>query len=194
MTYVKINGFNILKDIRGKTFGRLTAIEPVDRNVNRKNMIRWKFICSCGKEIIRIPYDVMRVKTQSCGCLQKDEVVKAHKKPEGVAAFNATYGQYKRGAKSRKLSFDLTKNQFKYLTSQNCHYCGIEPSQSLKQNFNGEYIYNGIDRLDNSKGYIFSNCVPCCKVCNIAKRDRNDLEFIDWIRKVYFNTIELETK
>ncbi len=32
-----------------------------------------------------------------------------------------------------------------------------------------EYIYNGIDRLDSSKGYTLENCVPCCEEINVMK-------------------------
>lgn len=28
---------------------------------------------------------------------------------------------------------------------------------------------NGIDRVDNDKGYVPGNVSPCCWVCNIAK-------------------------
>ncbi len=38
--------------------------------------------------------------------------------------------------------------------------CGVENTDSQ---------YNGIDRVDNSKGYILSNCKPCCGHCNYIK-------------------------
>ena len=64
----------------------------------------------------------------------------------------------------------LDRESFKVLTKQDCYYCGKSPSQLLKHNTaNGGYIYNGIDRVDNTKGYIFTNCVSCCKECNIKK-------------------------
>lgn len=34
------------------------------------------------------------------------------------------------------------------------------------------YFYNGIDRLDNTKGYTPENSVACCKHCNSLKGDR----------------------
>jgi hypothetical protein len=30
--------------------------------------------------------------------------------------------------------------------------------------------YNGIDRVDNEKGYLVENCVPCCFTCNSLKK------------------------
>lgn len=41
------------------------------------------------------------------------------------------------------------------------------------------FIYQGIDRLDNQKGYEIENCIPCCYVCNKAKGNRNQKEFIE---------------
>ena len=69
------------------------------------------------------------------------------------------YNIYKKGAKSRGLSFELSKEDFYSITSKPCEYCG---------DLNN---YNGIDRRDSSEGYILSNCVPCCEICNKMKLD-----------------------
>jgi len=50
---------------------------------------------------------------------------------------------------------------------------------------NGDYIYNGLDRADNSKGYELDNVVPCCGRCNRAKNAYNRDDFLLWIEKVY---------
>lgn len=44
-----------------------------------------------------------------------------------------------------------------------------------------EYIYNGIDRVDNAVGYILENCIPCCEFCNKAKGTKTYFDFLDWI-------------
>ena len=82
------------------------------------------------------------------------------------------YGRYKHSAKKRNISFELTFEEFINLTQQNCYYCKHFPNQIVKQRGAfGEYVYNGIDRLDNTKGYTLDNCVSCCKTCNIMKLD-----------------------
>jgi len=53
-----------------------------------------------------------------------------------------------------------------------------------------EYYYNGIDRIDSSKGYIKDNIRPCCGICNKAKRDLSDSVFKSWIERL----IEFQTK
>lgn len=98
----------------------------------------------------------------------------------GQAALNDVFYDYKYRAKRKGIEFSLNKEDFKELTSKNCHYCGKEPSQSRtrphpvykdKSRFNGDYIYNGLDRKDVSVGYNLENVVPCCRDCNTIKHD-----------------------
>jgi hypothetical protein len=87
--------------------------------------------------------------------------------PKGQAGLNRLYRQYKRQAKDR--DFQLTLEELKELTSAKCHYCDCEPQQRLHGNSPnswGEYVYNGVDRINNDIGYVKSNCVPCCWRCN----------------------------
>ncbi len=102
------------------------------------------------------------------------------------ASFNELLSHYKYHAKNRNLTWDLTKEEFRFLTKQNCFYCGKIPSHKSRKDkrFNGIYIYNGIDRIDNNKGYIKENVVPCCGICNKAKGSRSYDEFIAWIKRV----------
>lgn len=95
----------------------------------------------------------------------------------GKASLNGLYYEYIRSAKKRKKCFELTKEQFKHLTSQNCIYCNKVPSKIYyKPRCNGEYVYNGVDRKDNSKGYTLENSVPCCYACNTIKGEHLTFE------------------
>ena len=124
--------------------------------------------------------------TQSCGCYQKEKLSKRSKIEYGLSSKKAAYGVYKDGAKKRNLSFNLTFDQFLILTQQNCFYCGSKPNNLYKNICgNGNFIYNGIDRLDNTKGYTLDNVVPCCYQCNWAKRDLSINEFISWVNRIY---------
>jgi hypothetical protein len=55
----------------------------------------------------------------------------------------------------------------------------------MKEDFNGSYEYNGIDRLNNNLGYCISNSVPCCRWCNYSKNNRTESEFLLWVNNVY---------
>ena len=80
---------------------------------------------------------------------------------------------YREGAVGRGLVFDLDKDQFRQLTSSLCYYCGCLPKfkkmRKSKHPHWGDYVYNGIDRMDNNIGYVMDNCVTCCRTCNRGK-------------------------
>jgi len=90
--------------------------------------------------------------------------------------------------------FLLTKEEFKVITSSNCHYCGTSPQQMRQGSFKpgrlwdrGTYAYNGIDRVDNKIGYILTNCVPCCIICNKAKSTYTQNDFLSWLKTLIHN-------
>lgn len=107
---------------------------------------------------------------------------------KGESGFKSLIKNYKEAAVVRKYLFELSENEFKYLTQQNCHYCNIPPSQKVKTNSKdtwGEYLYNGIDRIDNTQGYNLKNCVSCCGTCNQMKMAFSYDQFIDKIKCIY---------
>jgi hypothetical protein len=110
-------------------------------------------------------------------------------RPQGDAGLVQLYGNYTRNSSSRKREFKLKLDQFKLLTSGNCHYCNGPPCLILRggrvaKSKWGDYIYNGIDRIDNSQGYINSNCVTCCKICNRAKNNLSYDVFMSYINRI----------
>lgn len=82
------------------------------------------------------------------------------------------YAEYKSAAKRRKLTFDLTLEEFTTFWKQPCYYCQA-PIETI-----------GLDRLDNYKGYTISNVVPCDIICNRAKASMTPEEFIVLCTKV----------
>jgi hypothetical protein len=84
------------------------------------------------------------------------------------------YSRYKQNAKIRNLELRLTIEEFTELTSKGCYYCG----------FNNPEVPNGLDRLDSSRGYLSSNVVPCCRVCNKMKGTLQRDAFIERVRKI----------
>ena len=83
-----------------------------------------------------------------------------------------------KNAYSRSLLFTLSEVDFEKLIIQSCYYCGFHSSSRL----------NGIDRIDNNKGYILQNCIACCKMCNLFKNMLHPIEFLDKIDCIYSYT------
>jgi hypothetical protein len=83
------------------------------------------------------------------------------------------------------VEFALTDAECDRLFEGHCVYCGAEPSNTKrKHNLNGDFVYQGIDRVDNNVGYMAGNCVPCCEQCNWAKRDMPVDAFLKWAKRV----------
>jgi hypothetical protein len=98
-------------------------------------------------------------------------------------AFDQLLIRYKYQAKQRNLKFTLTEDQFMELTNRQCFYCGAPPSSVYKRR-KGSYRYNGIDRVENNKGYEIDNCVTCCSIHNRMKFQMSPEEFIAACRSV----------
>lgn len=165
-------------DLTGKRFGRLVVIRCTgSRKQGKRRFKFWLCQCDCGGFTEVRTAHLTTGQTSGCGCKQK--------LPKGESAFNALLASYKRNAKSRNLTFNLTKGQFKRLTQEPCFYCGTEPSMVVDRlRLNGIYVYNGIDRIDSSLGYSIGNCVPCCKTCNWMKCDMNQSDFLVHVHKI----------
>lgn len=184
----------------GDKFNLLTAIEFIRSDAFTYNSKRdasgkatkqlkiWKFKCDCGNTIEAEQYSVKCGKKESCGCNRSKNLVQRNidnRKPFGYASRKNLLAKYIYQAKARNLIFELSEEHFNWLTIQNCTYCGVEPLGLIRADErNGEYKYNGIDRIDSKQGYIFDNCVPCCKFCNMAKREYPVEEFLAWIERL----------
>ena len=162
-------------DIVGKKFNRLTVLEYLENS-------KWLCRCDCGNFSYVTTHRLKSGNTKSCGCLR----IELLSKEPGVAAFNKLYQTYKLQARRRDYKFDLTKEQFHTISSQDCHYCGKLPSQVTSSPV-GDYIYNGLDRKDNLLGYTLDNCLPCCADCNRAKLELSYEEFLTLVERIYIN-------
>lgn len=174
-----------VKNLSGQKFGRLTVednYELIKRKDGNGTRSKWLCLCECGKKVWILRDLLITGKTRSCGCIFKDFKTSYY----GITRRNDLYATYKLNAKNRKLSFSLTIEEFAKLTKDNCFFCNTEPYQILtSRTNNGDYIYNGIDRLDNKIGYTIINCVVACGNCNKAKGSKNIQQFYRYITKIY---------
>jgi hypothetical protein len=172
----------------GLRFGKLVALEVAGRNA--RGNLTYRCRCDCGNEKVIVHRELHRGHTTSCGCVRFSRLrAGLNKLPHGQAAFNLVLGSYKRQAKARDLVFELDIETFRALTSSDCYYCGTPPSQvwcgSTSARINGNYTYNGIDRVDNDRGYVDGNVRPCCGQCNRSKRDLTEAAFLAWLARAY---------
>ena len=112
-----------------------------------------------------------------------------HKYTAEESAIMNVYVKYKSSAKTAKRIFALSFNEFRSLISKRCYYCNSEPTNNSRSNGLTSIIvkYNGLDRVDSSKGYTLDNIVPCCGDCNTMKLDMTTDEFFNKIKIIYNN-------
>ena len=106
-------------------------------------------------------------------------------------SLEAHYKIYQRSARLKKLKFELSEEEFKELVAKPCYYCDIVDEKG----------FNGIDRTNQSVGYIQSNlsisdgwttersqvgnCVSCCAMCNWLKGSLDSATFIKRMQHIY---------
>lgn len=187
------------EDIINQKFGKLTVVNLLnfDKFHNRKVFC----ICDCGNSKIAVLAKLKSGDTKSCGCLRRENALKqidgaSEKNPKlkgksdpRIATAKVVFYRYSDG--------NLTFEQFLELSQNNCFYCNKKPSNtsnhyltknsrySKERQENGYFTYNGLDRLDNTRGHDFDNIVTCCITCNKAKLDRSKKDFLEWIKLVY---------
>lgn len=167
----------------GKKFGMLTVIERTDGIRNGWRL--YKCLCECGTLCALPIARLVREHTKSCGCYKAN----CRRIAPGEAGFNRLVLEYRNGANKRGLEYELTRNEFRALTKGECYYCGTPPRQISRppgtvNTSLSVYQYNGIDRVDNQRGYIPGNCVSCCGRCNTAKASLMQEEFLDLVRSI----------
>ncbi len=185
------------------------------KNGSKENM--WICVCDCNRSLELKPISTNALNnghTKSCGCLRNSlSSARLKGKPSAGrlkfptdATWNDYFRVYKKSAKIRKLIFDISLEEFKNICLQKCYYCNNEPfddrskycnkNGSIKERYktidiewirNGIITVNGVDRYDNNKGYIISNCVPCCTLCNYMKSALDYKQFHDHVNKIKFN-------
>jgi 5-methylcytosine-specific restriction endonuclease McrA len=147
-------------------------------------------LCDCGNKY-ETPISKLigkHASVKSCGCLSREyraSPKKGSRLPDGIAARNAVRDNYKNSTRYSGRVWDLTDEEFDRLTSAECFYCGCSPGKIYRARGNsGEFIYNGIDRVDNALGYTPENVVTACHTCNFAKGSMSFDEFMAWINRL----------
>lgn len=99
----------------------------------------------------------------------KDTILRKNK--EYSQTSKGRYTSIKSSAGRREIVFNISFDEFNLIYFKaECFYCGGQST--------------GVDRVDNNIGYVSTNCVACCQLCNTMKLDRGFNEFIEHIARV----------
>ena len=155
----------------------------------------WECRCECGNTSTVTSNHLVCGSTTSCGCGHLENL-RAHRNnrtlPTLQRATREITKQYRYRARKKGIAFTLGEADIGKLIHSPCVYCGGAPSNTLRlpSAEHEDFPYNGIDRVDSSKGYTPANTVPCCSHCNTAKLDRVKADFLDWVARVYHHNQE----
>jgi hypothetical protein len=184
------------EDLLGQRFGRLVVIGEAEP-IGKRKRTAWLCRCDCG--IVK-PIKAEHLKdgtTKSCGCLNDE---KRSERAKDMYSVNIKYSPSEASARHvwshRYGDGNLSFEDFLRISQMDCHYCGGAPNNtqntamSVKHSSafakeNGNFTYNGLDRIDNNKPHDLDNVVPCCKWCNFAKRERTVEEFGAWVGQLH---------
>ena len=181
------------KDYAGKRHHKLTFIKPTGEIKN--NGAIWEALCDCGGTTTLIPCS----ETISCGC----EIGIASRKRK--RKYDPIYASARRVWTSSTYRHDCEFEIFLELSQQDCHYCGRSPHRTYnavsscrkiykdgRQLQEGNFTYNGLDRVDSSLGHEIGNIVPCCYDCSKAKSTLTRDKFLELINLVYQHSFRLK--
>lgn len=178
-------------NLTGRVFERLTVLKFHSTQTRRGGggKTLWTCSCSCGNEKIASSSSLEQGAIKSCGCLKKDRL----KIFCNEDLWKKLFDDYKRSAIKRNLEFKLSLEEFTNLITKPCIYCRSYGLSHIKTS-KFQLSYTGLDRKDNSLGYVFSNCSPCCKFCNGAKRSFSEKEFLNWFYFIQNKTVPQQLK
>lgn len=143
-----------VKNIIGKTFGRLYVIKYVFSNKNKKRIYLCQ--CSCGKRKNVIGANLLKGSSKSCGCLFIELLIKRRYK----------HGLSKTTEHNIWTLMKARCNTKKGIPFKNYGKRGIKVCSKWKNSFEHFYKDMGprpsklysLDRIDNNKGYFKENC------------------------------------
>lgn len=90
-----------------------------------------------------------------------------------MLTISTKFDNYKRRAKLKNIKFEIPFLAFDQIIKQPCYYCGYKKDLNVL----------GIDRIDNTKGYISGNCLPSCWDCNKVKSNKTMKEHIEYLKR-----------
>lgn len=189
-------------DYTDQKIGHLTVkLRVADKEYISSRQVQWLCECECGKQVLMVSTRLRRKEPSlSCGCKNFTGEHKNSKHSATEASFLGLFNRNKQSARKRGIDWDLSLAEFISIVTQPCVWCKEPPftpyNSSLANNgytqlkhltprlVGGKILVNGIDRIDNSKGYTLENVQPSCKYCNFARNDRTQNEFLTWLTKL----------
>jgi hypothetical protein len=99
-----------------------------------------------------------------------------------------TYQKCDANPRHRNIEWQLTFEDWILIVQKDCEICGSKPvmKEGKLHKKTGEQVpINGVDRIDNDKGYILNNVRCSCSKCNYMKHNMPDEYFLEHVKKIW---------
>ncbi len=151
------------KSLIDQTFGRWTVLsKPFGSGLKGY----WVCACVCGTIRAVLGKRLRSGDARSCGTCVSPELI-----PTRLVLHS-----YRQDARKRGHVWTLSKADATLMMLLSCFHCGGRPKTPVRRG-GKTFFRNGLDRLNNKLGYVPGNVVPCCRICNADKSDRDLAEF-----------------
>jgi len=145
----------------------------IDRIDNTKDYTNENYVPCCWKcNRIKHTYHIEFFIEKCKIMIKQKEVTKEFFKKWQIYYYLSCFKNYKayiKEAELRSLPFELTEQQWNWLTRSPCYLCGYQSVKGIC-----------IDRVDNTvRKYSLENCRPCCGSCNDMKGEFILNEFLE---------------
>ena len=143
----------------GNKFGRLTVIKEGDRKSN--GSVKWICSCECGKTRSVDSHALRSGHTQSCGCLNRENNIKAITK-HGMAKRGKWHPLYGIWSQIRHRCSSPKFKQYKDYGGRGIKVCerwgGVDGFENFLSDMGERPDGHSIDRIDNNGDYSPDNC------------------------------------
>jgi hypothetical protein len=161
--------------------------------VNKRRKRLAKYICSCGKEVVKVKESVKSGYIVSCGCLKKENAVKL-KLSHGKRR-TATYRSWA-ALKTRCTNTKI--ESYKNYGGRGIKVCGrwLDSFENFLEDMGDRPEGTSLDRADNDKGYSKENCrwaTPKEQARNTSRNRFLTLYGVNQTMAAWTETLEIPT-
>ena len=176
------------EDLTGRRFGRLTAVKPTDKRVQRR--VVWLCKCDCGNEVEVLSHSLKSGNTKSCGCLAKAKQAIAEKAKRAEVVRVMSYAEWEKAVFERD--------------EHTCRACGVKAEHrtmsgtlpadiappKLAEWLSIDMVAHHLTSFDNNPQFRtrVDNGVTLCKKCDddyhhcYGYQNNTQRQFQRWLR------------